>query len=482
MKIIRPLLFLLGFSAAAFGQTSPASPEQLKSQFEAHYLDVLRRSLGAIGSEDVVQFWERAHQIVFGQRQNDDIAAQEAMDLFATAERYPRTVYQPLSPDLPLYTGGSAGSRMEQELEAALATLQASEHPTEADRQQVREKLTPFLRTLQADLASRTGALEVPANTLLVYEAKPYCLQHDLPAPGAGDPMWLIPSSALIPPAAQPLFAALLAYSAQQPRHESIVQTLLWAIREADEHPLTQLSADQRRVLDAALPEGAAKFLAFMEGKPADTAGGAGSPPPGGPRRPRPPVDDIYGPAETCGTTSSDPYAVSTPPPNAGGGTPHCTIRTLDDSKRELARRNREKAGIVNHGCDWRDPEQVQRIIAILLRPTTPPPAGAGNRNPRKPTDGYTRIAPKVAIRTTSLASLSCERIEILNASTTAIQIDLASFVALTRENRQPFAITTVTRVAHTRVTLEAVTVARRIVERTTLVLQQHREAVLTAR
>ena len=479
MKTYRALSLLLALAASSLlaQTTDPASrsgstsPDELKTRFEARYLDVLRRSLGSIGSDDVVQFWERAHQIVFGQRQNDDTSAQQAMELFTSADNCPRAIYQPLDVELPLYVAGPEGKRMEQELQNALAALREAPQPTEADRQNVREKLAPFVRTLQADLASRTGCIEVPANTVLVYEAKPFCLQHNLPAPTLGDPMWLVPAGALIPKAAQPIYEALLSYSEQHVADQGIIQTLLWAIRESNEHPLTELSAEQKRVLDAALPEGSGKFLAFMTGKtPEDTATTVK------PRRPRPPVDDIYGPSETSGgATDSDPYAVPAHP-RTGDGSNGSKVRTIDDSKRTIAEKNTQNAGIINHGLDWRDPAQVQRILDILSRTQSQQSSAAKNNAP-KPTDAYTLIAPKIAVRTIAIGCLSRERIEILNVSSQSVQIDLSCYVALTRQNCQPFAITTVTRKLHYKLTIETVSIAKRIVEQTNMVLLTRTEA-----
>ena len=481
MNIYRALPLLLALlSTGLLGQTTapapqPSSADELKSKFETQYLDVLRRSFGSIGNENVAQFWERAHQIVFGQRQNDDASAQQALDLFSASENCPRIAYEPIDDEHPLYLSGPEGKRMEQELQTALAALRENPHPTEADRQNVREKLAPFLRTLQADLASRTGCIEVPANTALVYEAKPYCLQHNLPAPATGDPMWLVPASMLIPKAAVPIYEALLAYSERNEADRGIIQTLLWAIRESNEHPLTELSAEQKRVLDAALPEGSGKFLAFMTGKPVEDTATAVKP-----RRPRPPVDDIYGPSGTgSGATDSDPYAVPAQT-RAGAGTNAPKTRTIDDSKRTIAEKNRQNAGIVEHGLDWRDPAQVQRILDILSRAQTQQQSASAKNNSPKPTDAYTLIGPKIAIRTIAIGSLSRERIEILNVSSQSVQIDLSCYVALTRRNCQPFAITTVTRKLHYKLTVETVTIARRIVEQTNMVLLTLTEARAT--
>ncbi len=474
MKSFRFLLLLCipilaGLSIAQTdGVSSPsANAERIQKQFEEKYLAVLRNALGSEAGGAGAEFWENAYQIVFGVRVNDAQGARAARDIFESAKTWPRVRYMPITPENPIYLPGPQGDRMEEELNQALADFEAKAHHTQADYAAVITKMAPFIRTIMADDMMREGGVEVPAGTVLTYEAPAYCLQHNLPAPSSGDDMWLIPASTLIPPGAREIFEALLRYSEGHPNDHSIIQSLLWAIREANEHPYTKISADQRRVLDASLKDGANKFLAFM-GVKVDQPKSAK---PTVSRRPTPPASDPYG--DPYGSTStdgasddsSDPYGrpASTPP-----STPRNQGGALDSSalKRQIAQKNKENAGIIEHGMDPCDPGQVEAIMRRLNDPALKKNRGD---NPPTPNDGFTQLAPNVAAKTTTRNGKNIT--EVANGSNKDFWFRPESYIALTRQNRQPFAFTAPGQLPTPEEMAQAVAKAKEIVAKSKLVL-----------
>ncbi len=390
--------------ARAEDVSGPDSDSSLRERFEAEYLTVLRKALGTSGAEMDPQFWARAHEIVFGERTHDARSAEAARAIFERGGDWPEVAYVPISPEAPAYTPGAEGERMEEALKRALEALEANPSPNREAFEEVIRLMAPFVRAIAAAEITEKGGLVVPAGTKLVYRTKPYCLQHNLGAPGGGDPMWLIPSRALIPPPALEIFEALLRHSEGHPGDRGVIQSLLWAIREADQRPLTQLTADQRRVLDAALPGGAERFLKLMQGGSSMRPGGGAHAGSGG-----------------DSTSASE-----------DGG-----LRSLDARKREIARRNRQRAGIVEHGCDPHDPAQVnvilQRLEVSVRREV--------NVSVSQSVDAYTLLAVGVAARTTT-DGLNSITIVIVNTSSTTFVFQPQHYVALTRAKRQPFAIT----------------------------------------
>lgn len=309
----------------------------------------------------------------------------------------------------------------------------------------------------QSDLnraAARTTekqAIVVPAHSKVTYHGKPFCLQHDAAAPGVNAPMWLIPSAALFPTEARGIAKAVLRYSANHPADENVVQTIFWAIRHADKTPLTKLGADQERVLNASLADGAAKYYTFVGRLRKDSASST--------------------------TTSSNP--VTTIVSSTDDGTSEGQPLRLERSKQGIVAKNLQSAGIVAHGnLNPYNPTDVHGILEQLRRATpnsepiqhqaAAPSDGstgiatdgfqslAGEDNatpgaPRQPTitaplqnpedNAYTQLSETVGVRVHT-NSLTDSTVEIANNSDTPYEFDATDYIGMAKPVSQPTYIT----------------------------------------
>jgi hypothetical protein len=300
-------------------------------------------------------------------------------------------------------------------------------------------------------VGNRDQTITVPAHSRVTYHGKPFCLQHDVPAPGLNAPMWLIPSAALFPQEALGLAKSVLRYSANHPADQNIVQTILWAIRHADKTPLARLAPAQEALLNAALPEGANQYYAFVRRlKSLDARE-----------------------TQASAATSNDIIVSST-----DDGTSSGTSLSFEQIKQKVAQNNLVNAGIITHGnLNPYNPADVSGVLDQLTHaaessPRAPsmaaslvdtgiatdgaqsletdetntlqglPQSVSSSDSARVPEDdGYTLINEAVAVRvhTTLLAE---SKVEIANNSNTPYKFDPADFVGMAKPVSQPAYIT----------------------------------------
>lgn len=398
-------------------QTTAAddTPAKNKQEFDRIYLDVLRRALTATDEHDP-NFWQNAYILVFGDRTNDQAGAAEAGKLFDGTSA-PRIFYTPTSKDNPAFVPGPEGDRMVQELNAAIEAFNRLEQPAKADYAALFAKMAPFLQTMQTAEIAQQGGIVIPPGFELEYTASAYCLQHNLPAPSVGDDMWLVPTIALIPPGAIPLFEALVKYSESHPQDRGIVQSLLWAIRESDEKKYTALTGDQKRVLNAAMDHGVDKFLEFM-GVPTPGKTDTVVPPRGG--------SDAFGSADAVDFD--------------GNAQQQKRLAELEALKRLIAESNRRNAEIVPVPYDPTDPRNVEALMRLLQEEAAKRKQSGKEPKPT-PNDGFSKLAPNVGAKTTT-PQPGVNRTTVRNNSKAPFVFDPKKYVAMTRAKRQPFAFT----------------------------------------
>jgi hypothetical protein len=418
MRKLSPKL-IPGFLAAAVVLLAPLgglademnSSDQQPSteQFGEVYAKTVHEALGT-GEESGKEFWIKQEQVVFGARKPDPKSNQDAKAVFAQADTPDNItlVYTPLDDSTPRYTESAAGEAMVNELHAALDSFDAKLNPTPADVAAVLAKLEPFQSTVEISERLKTPGIPVPPRSTVVYRTKPYCLQHNVGAPAVGAPMWLIPLSSLIPPGAIDIAKALLAYSDKHVPDQGIIQSLLWAIRGAATDPCLHPTPEQVRVLDAALPDGTKKFLAFM----ADPSG------------------EKKKTGEEGLTTESSTDLLS-----------------ISRAAKDIEQKNLQQAGIINHGKNPSNPDDVAAIIAALSHAPAPAATTTGpngeviDRTP-KPDDAYSMPMPTVAAKVHAVGSLGQIEVVLHNSGTTTARVDPSDSIGMNRALTQPFAIT----------------------------------------
>ncbi len=311
------------------------------------------------------------------------------------------------------------------------------------------------LKDVQAR-GSKDQTITVPAHSKVVYHGKPFCLQHDAPAPGANAAMWLIPNTALFPSEAQGIAKAVLRYSANHPADQNVVQTVLWAIRHADKAPLDRLGAAQESVLNAALPDGANKYYAFVGHL-------------------RKASDDVDKSSRTTSSGIASDTGLSSSDDGFGNGQP----LTLEKSRQAIAQTNLQNAGIVSHGnLDPYNPADVNGILEQLRQAelngeraqpqsisaaeeiagiatdgaqslesedstaSQVPAQRAAASSTQNPEDNaYTQINENVAARVHT-NSLTDSTVEIVNNGDTPYQFDTSDFIGMAKPVSQPTYIT----------------------------------------
>lgn len=96
-----------------------------------------------------------------------------------------------------------------------------------------------------------------------------YCMDLGTPAPNQSDQLTFVRwSGRLIRTDGEPVFRALMRYSAQHPSEHAAIQNLVWGMRHAkDKRPhIKELSPEQVALLNRAMPNGAVAYRRYLSG------------------------------------------------------------------------------------------------------------------------------------------------------------------------------------------------------------------------
>jgi len=267
--------------AAGGLQTGEVAPRDLKAEFEEVYRQVVQDAIKANlqnNSAANPDFWSNSRDFCFSTKppRPSDL---DAAKIVAT----PGLRWAPppvgVNPKWPIYEAETeTGKAQLKKLNDLLAQLKGKEKPTPEDLAQLAEAAIPFIQTLRAAELARGIVVKVPPMSKVTYSYSTHCLQVDAPAVGSAAanrahravgqnrPVRFYPAGILIPKEAQELYAGIINYESTHPESRALVHTLLWGIRGADlKPPFGAPNAEQLKLLDAAIPDGAKKWAAFVE-------------------------------------------------------------------------------------------------------------------------------------------------------------------------------------------------------------------------
>lgn len=124
------------------------------------------------------------------------------------------------------------------------------------------------------------GVITIHPGEVMQFEAQGYCLDPDRAAPSRGEPMRFIPMAGLINFRLRRLFYKVLHMAGKQNAgHAADFQNVVWAIRTADARQNSwgdALGGSEKRLLDAAMPGGAALLQQVRRTATGRTEGGRG--------------------------------------------------------------------------------------------------------------------------------------------------------------------------------------------------------------
>jgi hypothetical protein len=403
-------------------EPAPTDKQQSTSnQFSNAYAKTVHDALGdGATATSEQQFWKTAHATVFGPRHHDPDAVSQASDILEKGKDFP-TVTEDFKNTtvLPSFHAGTlAGEKMKADLRELLDNLKSKGALDSNDLKNLTDKTAPFLRTAEMGQLAQTATVIIPPGQTIILHTPTFCLEHDVPAPAANEPHSLIPSSLLIPAAAKDIYDSLVAYAPAHPADNCIIQTLFWAIRHIDTIQPPEPPADEKRVLDAALGDGAQKYEDF-----------------------------IHAEAKNKNAKNSAPKQL-----NDDGRLEFNTAAS------QIAGNNLTNAGIVQHTGDISNPADTTSIIAQLIQarvaqmqasstqPTLTNGQGSAQNSPESPAtataNGATLLAPGVAATAKPDSGLSGVTVQITNASDTPYAFHSNQFVALNdNSNTQPLVI-----------------------------------------
>ncbi len=226
----------------------------------------------AVGSADV--WLNRALEL-----QREDAQAERAMgpeaQQQAQAARAAFEAYQEGSAEpLEVYNPHdfTAAKRQIERYRRVAESIKGRTVLTPEEVRELGDALLPFLRYIYRSPDGTTGidgtVVDLAPGQKATVQLKGFCLDRGTPAPRSGECLQLVRASRLVPEELLPLYRALLRYRAEgHPESSSLIQNLLWGIRHAkDVHPhLTRLNAQQRALLDAAMPGGADLFQRYLD-------------------------------------------------------------------------------------------------------------------------------------------------------------------------------------------------------------------------
>lgn len=124
------------------------------------------------------------------------------------------------------------------------------------------------------------GVITIHPGEVLQFEAQGYCLDPDRPAPSEGEPMRFVPMAGLINFRLRRLFYKVLHMAGRQHAgYAADFQNVVWAIRTADAKQNSwgdELGSAEKRLLNAAMPGGAALLRQVRRTATGRTEGGRG--------------------------------------------------------------------------------------------------------------------------------------------------------------------------------------------------------------
>lgn len=124
------------------------------------------------------------------------------------------------------------------------------------------------------------GVITIHPGEVLQFEAQGYCLDPDRPAPSEGEPMRFVPMVGLINFRLRRLFYKVLHMAGRQHTgYAADFQNVVWAIRTADAKQNSwgdELGSAEKRLLNAAMPGGAALLQQVRRTATGRTEGGRG--------------------------------------------------------------------------------------------------------------------------------------------------------------------------------------------------------------
>lgn len=124
------------------------------------------------------------------------------------------------------------------------------------------------------------GIFMIKPGEVLQFQVQGYCLDPDRPAPAAGEPMRFIPMSGLINFRLRRLFYKVLHTAGRQRRaYAADFQNVIWAIRTANSRQSAwgdALGSAEKRLLDDAMPGGAALLQQVRRTATGRESGGMG--------------------------------------------------------------------------------------------------------------------------------------------------------------------------------------------------------------
>lgn len=130
--------------------------------------------------------------------------------------------------------------------------------------------IMPFFRyvCLCDDACIEGTEIEVASFEKAKVIVKGFCLDHSIGAPSTGERLQLVDAERLIAPEILDLYRALLRSLAEgRCTNRSMVQNLLWGIRHAEQKipHIRQINAEQRRLLDIAMPGGGDVYQRYLD-------------------------------------------------------------------------------------------------------------------------------------------------------------------------------------------------------------------------
>jgi hypothetical protein len=283
-------LFLASLCAAQFDSKEseglnsnrpPGADSEVKKEFTSVYESVVRNAIRANLSNNTAtsaEFWSNSRDFCFSKKPSRPTDA-EALKISTAPDITRVSAPRGVSAKLPYYQADTdSGKAQILRMREVMAAMAAKSKATPDEVVQMIDAALPFMRTVEAGALAKGVVLTIPPKSSMAYVYTPHCLQVDAPAVGLqpenrvhkmvghNRPVLFYPSSVLIPKEAQELYASILSYESTHPEARALVHSLLWGIRGADlKPPPINPTPAQIKLLNEALPDGAKKYLAYVE-------------------------------------------------------------------------------------------------------------------------------------------------------------------------------------------------------------------------
>jgi len=260
---------------------SDNTPSAVRDSFNDAYRAVVQAAIQANLADNTAtnpDYWANSRDFCFSTKPSRPTDA-EAARIAATPGIKRAPAPQGVGGKLPIYEAESPNAAAQvKRLHDTMAAMKAKSKLTTDDVVEMMDAALPFMRTLEAGSLAKKITVTVPPKSSVTYAYTPHCLQVDAPAVGvqtgnrvhravgANQPVGFYPVSVLIPKEAQEIYSAVLNYESTHPESRMLVHTLLWGIRGADlKPPPINPTPAQINLLNAALPDGAKKYAAYVE-------------------------------------------------------------------------------------------------------------------------------------------------------------------------------------------------------------------------